>query len=66
MNVEQLPPNRPNFLLILVLFAVSIILIFVLAWFFIRGNANHLGFRHHSAHPTSQLVLPSAPGPQAG
>jgi hypothetical protein len=58
MNVEQLPPNKPNFLLILTLFGVTIIVIFVLAWFFLRGDANHLGLRHHPRHPTSQLVLP--------
>lgn len=58
MEIEQLPPKQPNFLLIAVLFCVSLIVIFVLAYFFVSFNGKHLSFSHHSAHPTSQLVLP--------
>lgn len=61
MNVDQLPPNKPNFLLILVLFGVTIIVVFVLAWIFIRGDSNHLGLMHRSHHPTSEMVLPHSP-----
>jgi hypothetical protein len=30
----------------------------VLAYFFVSFDGKHLTFRHHSAHPTSQLVMP--------
>ncbi len=58
MEIEQLPPKQPNFLLILILFCASLLVLFVLAYFFISFDGKHLIFRHHSAHPTSQLVLP--------
>jgi hypothetical protein len=58
MQVEQLPPNKPNFLLILILFCASLLVIFVIAWFFLDFNSGHLGLRHHTHHPTSQLALP--------
>jgi hypothetical protein len=58
MEIEQLPPKQPNFLLIVILFCVSLIVIFVLAYSFISFNGKPLNFRHHTAHPTSQLVLP--------
>jgi tellurite resistance protein TehA-like permease len=58
MEIEQLPPKQPNFLRVVILFGVSLILIFILAMIFVRFDGNHLTFRHHSSHPTSQLVLP--------
>jgi hypothetical protein len=61
MEIEQLPPNKPNFLLILALFGATILVIFVLAYFFVDFDGGHLSFRHHGKHPTSQLVLPQAP-----
>jgi ABC-type uncharacterized transport system permease subunit len=61
MQVEQLPPNKPNFLLILILFCVSILVVFLVAWLFLRTNSGHLGLRHTTKEPHSQLVLPSTP-----
>jgi hypothetical protein len=63
MEIEQLPPKQPNFLLILVLASVTLLLLFVLAYLFVDFDGGHLTFHHH-AHPTSQLVLPanSTPG----
>ena len=61
MDIEQLPPNKPNFLLILILFGVAILVIFVVAYFFVDFDGKHLTFRHHSAHPTSQLIVPTPP-----
>jgi hypothetical protein len=61
MDIEQLPPNKPNFLLVVILSGVVLIAIFILAYFFVSFDGNHLTFRHHSAHPTSQLVLPAPP-----
>jgi hypothetical protein len=63
MNVEQLPPNKPNFLLILILACVAILVLFGLIWIFLRGDAAHLGLRHPSKEPHSQLVQPFSPPP---
>lgn len=59
MEIEQLPPEKPKFLLILILACAAILVLFVIAWSFVRFDGGHLGFRHHTAHPTSQLVLPA-------
>jgi hypothetical protein len=61
MQVEQLPPNKPNFLLILILFCVSILVIFLLAWLFLHFNSNHLGLRHKTSSPHAQLIHPVSP-----
>jgi hypothetical protein len=63
MEIEQVSPKKPNFLLILILFCVALLLLFVVAYFFIDFDGKHLTFRHHAAHPTSRLVLPSLPAP---
>jgi hypothetical protein len=60
MEIEQTLPKKPNFLLILGLFCVTILVIFALALTFLEVDKGHLGLRHHSAHPTSQLVMPAA------
>jgi hypothetical protein len=59
MDIEQHAPNGPNFGLIVGLFCGTLLIIFVLAFFFVRFDGKHLTFRHHSAHPTSQLLLPT-------
>ena len=61
MEIEQIKPNKPNFLLIVILFCVTILVVFVLAYFFVDFEGGHLNFRHHTQHPTSQLALPAAP-----
>ncbi len=63
MEIEQLPPHKPNFLLILILFVVAILVIFVVAYFFVDFDGKHLTFRHHTAHHTSQLIVPAPPTP---
>jgi hypothetical protein len=60
MEIEQTRPNKPNFLLIVILFCATILVIFVLAYFFVDFEGGHLNFRRHHAHPTSQLILPAA------
>jgi hypothetical protein len=35
--------------------------IFVVAYFFVDFDGKHLTFRHHSSHPTSQLIVPAPP-----
>jgi hypothetical protein len=59
MDIEQVNPQKPNFILILALFCVTILAIFVLAYFFIDFEGGHLTFKHHQRHPTSMLVMPS-------
>jgi RsiW-degrading membrane proteinase PrsW (M82 family) len=59
MEVEQVRPNKPNFFLVVILFCATLVIIFVLALFFVHFDGKHLTFRHHSAHPTSRLVLPA-------
>jgi|GEM_PF-1537124 len=63
MEIYQIDPKKPNFLLIVALFCATILVVFVLAWIFVHSDASHLGLRHHNAHPTSQLSLPGSPSP---
>lgn len=58
MEIEQIDPKKPNFTLILILFCVSLLVIILLAYLFVDFDGKHLTFRHHRAHPTSQLLLP--------
>jgi hypothetical protein len=58
MEIEQTLPKKPNFLLILALFCVTILVIFVLALAFLDIEGGHIHLRHRDRHPTSQLTLP--------
>jgi len=58
MEIEQILPKKPNFLLILGLFCVTILVIFALALTFLDVEKGHLSLRHHDQHPTSRLVSP--------
>jgi hypothetical protein len=60
MKLEQLPPNQPSFLTVVLLFAAALIVIFILAIFFLHLDRGKL-YRRHTVHPTSQLILPSGP-----
>ncbi len=59
MEIEQRPPNQPNFLLVVILFGAALVVIFILAIFFVHFDGRHLTFGRRHAHPTSQLVLPA-------
>jgi hypothetical protein len=59
MDIEQHAPNGPNFGLIVGLFCATLLILFVLALFFVHFDGKHLTFRHHNAHPNSQLVFPA-------
>jgi hypothetical protein len=59
MQLEQLPPNQPSFLTVVLLFAGAFIVILILAIFFLHLDRNRL-FHRHRQHPTSQLILPVA------
>jgi hypothetical protein len=60
MEIEQKLPKSPNFGIVVGLFCATLLVFFVLALIFIRFDGKHLTLRHHSRHPTSQLVLPGA------
>jgi hypothetical protein len=62
MDIEQKLPNKPSFGFVVGLACATIVVIFALALVFLRVDEGHLGFRHHSAHPTSQLTLPQMNG----
>lgn len=61
---EQQLPNKPNFLLIVIIFSVAIIVILVLAYLFLRGEGTHM-LRHADPHhaglcvPVRGIVLPA-------
>lgn len=61
MEIEQINGKKPNFLLVLILFCATILGMFVLAYIFLHFDGKHITFRHHDAHPTSRLILPSHP-----
>ncbi len=59
-NLEQRPPNKPSFLTVVLISGAAIIVIFILA--LIALHAGGFGLRRSlSKHPSSQLILPSAP-----
>jgi hypothetical protein len=57
-SLEQEPPEKPNFLLVVLLFGATIIVVFFVAYFVLEWT-HVLPGHHHDKHPTSQLVLPS-------
>jgi hypothetical protein len=59
-DIEQHAPNGPNFGLIVGIFCATLLIIFVLALFFVHFDGKHLTFRHRNGHPNSQLVLPAS------
>ncbi len=52
---EQQLPNKPNFLLIVIMFSVAIIVILVLAYLFLRSDGSHL-LRHADPHHAGLCV----------
>lgn len=62
VQLEQLPPNQPSFLTVVLLFAAALIVIFILAIFFLHLDRGKL-FHRHPQHPTSQLTLPTVATP---
>ena len=65
MQIEQYPPNKPNFSLVVVLAGVSLLLILVLAYFFIDFEGGHIHIRHRHANPNAQLLAPTYLQPPA-
>ena len=59
MKLEQEPPNKPNFLAVVLLAGAAILVIFVVAWIMLRwGGGAHFLNKSHQKAPTSQLILP--------
>ncbi len=56
MDIEQLPPNKPNFKLIVGLFVVAIIVILIAAYFFLHHEA-------HTATHSSKIEVKSVSRP---
>lgn len=60
-HIEQRPPNRPSFLLVVLLSAGVIIIIAILAVLILHlGGANTTAHPFRK-HPTSQLIQPPPP-----
>ncbi|MFC6644992.1 hypothetical protein ACFQBQ_05170 [Granulicella cerasi] len=51
MDIEQLPPNRPNFQRVLLLSAAALLLIFGVALYLLRTSGTELT-PHHVATPS--------------
>ena len=60
MEIEQYPPKKPNFLLVVLLAVGVLLLIFVLAYFFVDFEGHHIHIRRQHANPNAMLVMPSA------
>ena len=58
MELEQKPPETVNFKLVVILFAVTILVIFVVAYLTLDWDGKRLVPHHHAQHPTSQLLQP--------
>ena len=63
MQIEQYPPNKPNFSLVVMLAGVALLVILVLAYFFIDFEGDHIHIRHRQANPNAQLLAPTYPQP---
>lgn len=59
MEIEQRPPNRPNFLLVVLLFGAAILVVFVLAYVVLHFGNKHVVPDGNNPHPNAALVLPS-------
>jgi hypothetical protein len=64
VQIEQRPPNQPNFLLIVLLFVAAIVVILVLAYLFLDFEGGHIHLRPRRSGYASNLSLPNSIGPQ--
>jgi len=58
MSLEQLPPNKPNFGLVVTLAMATLLVIFVIAYFTLDWDGKRLVPHHRGLHPTSELLMP--------
>lgn len=61
MQIEQEKPNKPNFTLVVALFAAMTVLIIIAAIAILIWRAKSASKAPFTKHPVSQLSLPSAP-----
>lgn len=61
MEIEDIKPNKPNFGLIVTLFAISILVIAAATIAFLTWRAKHETKAPFTKHPLSQLVQPAPP-----
>lgn len=59
VKLEQQPPNKPSFLLVVLLSGAAIIVIFLIAYFVLDLGNSGMVPKRKPKHPTSQLVLPA-------
>ena len=64
-HIEQQPPNKPSFLLVVLLSGVALIVIFILAVILLHLGGNRFGTHTFRKHPTSQLLLPLTSAPRS-
>lgn len=57
IKLEQEPPNRPKFLMVVLLAGATIIAVFLFAYFVLDWDGGGLLPKRHPRHPSSQVVL---------
>ena len=63
-HIEQQPPFKPNFLLVVLLSGLALIVIFIFAWVILRwGGGAHFLKKSHRNVPTAQLIVPAIAHP---
>jgi flagellar basal body-associated protein FliL len=58
MEIEQYPPKKPNFLLVVLLAVAVLFLLFILAYFFVDVEGHHIHIGRKHANPNARLVMP--------
>jgi hypothetical protein len=59
LQIEQYPPNKPNFPLVVLLAGAALLILFILAYLFISFEDGHIHIRHRYATANAQLVAPA-------
>jgi hypothetical protein len=58
LQIEQYPPNKPNFLLVVLLACAVLFAVLLLAYLFVDFEGGHIHIRHRRANPNAQLIRP--------
>jgi hypothetical protein len=64
MQLEQQPPNKPNFALVVAVAGAAMLVIFVLALLFVHWDGKHLRFGYTSKNHDTRLTTPLLPAQQ--
>jgi hypothetical protein len=65
MKLEQQPPNKPNFLAVVLIFGAALIVLFLVALLVLHVDPRALMHGSFRRVPTSHLVLPEAMRPSS-